>query len=157
MHCEPVNATVNASCAKTGGNLQWTKSFFFFFLSPSTHSAFQLDAHLAQRKSAFFMNALMNHQGILPSMTCILHNESQPFSIVWADDTEQTTATKQTQHDPRRPAQAFVDILMVRQPLPPSHLPPLSHILSFPAMLLRQHLLLLQEYLREFTLARVTS
>jgi hypothetical protein len=42
---------------------------------------------------------------------------------------------------------------MVRQPLPASRLPPPSHsLLSFPVMLLRQHLLLLQEYLRESTL-----
>ncbi len=62
-----------------------------------------------------------------------------------------TTDTKQTQQDTRRPAEAFVELLMVRQPLPPSHLPPLSHsLLSFPAML---HLLLLQVYLQEFTLA----
>ena len=36
---------------------------------------------------------------------------------------------------------------MVRQPLPPSHLPPLSHsLLSFPAMLPRLHLLLPQQF-----------
>jgi hypothetical protein len=33
--------------------------------------------------------------------------------------------------------EAFVELLMVRQPLPPSHLPPLSHsLLSCPVMLL---------------------
>jgi hypothetical protein len=104
----------------------------------------------------------------------ILPNKSQPFSIVWADDTDticdlsclltliwttlRAKDTKLTQHDPRRPEEAFVVLLMVRQPLPPSHLPPLFHsLLSFPAMLLRLHLLLLQESLRAFTLALVDS
>jgi hypothetical protein len=47
---------------------------------------------------------------------------------------------------------------MVLQLLPPSHLSPLSHsLLSFPVMLLRQHLLLLQVYLRESTLADILT
>ena len=47
---------------------------------------------------------------------------------------------------------------MVRQPLPPSHLPPLSHgLLSLPAMLLRLHLLIPQESLRASRLAQGTS
>ena len=44
------------------------------------------------------------------------------------------TSTKQTQRDPRRPTEVLVRLLMVRQPLPPSHLPLLSHsLLYFPA------------------------
>jgi hypothetical protein len=31
-----------------------------------------------------------SRQGILPSMTRMLPNKSQPFSIVWADDTDST-------------------------------------------------------------------
>ena len=47
---------------------------------------------------------------------------------------------------------------MVRQPLLPSHPPLLSdNLLSLLAMLLRLHPLLLQEFLRALTLARVTS
>jgi len=47
---------------------------------------------------------------------------------------------------------------MVRQPLPPSHLPLLSHgLLSLPAMLPRLHLLIPQESLRAFPRAQGTS
>ena len=64
-------------------------------------------------------------------------------------------ATEQTQHDPRRPAEELVGLPMVLQPLSPFLPPILSHnILSFLAMLLRLHPLLLQEFLRAFTLAR---
>ena len=61
-------------------------------------------------------------------------------------------ATGRTQHNPRRPVP--VGIPMVLQPLPPFHLPLLSHtILSLLAMLL----LLQQDFLRAFTPARATS
>ena len=47
---------------------------------------------------------------------------------------------------------------MVRQPLPPSHLPPLSPgLLSLPAMRLRLHLLILQESSRASPRAQGTS
>ena len=47
---------------------------------------------------------------------------------------------------------------MVRQPLPPSLLPPLSHgLLSLPAMLLRLHLLIPQESSRASPRAQGTS
>ncbi len=119
------------------------------------------------------------HQGILPSMTrtlpadTILPNKSQSFSIVWADNTDSicdlpsmltyldnhasnlhkadATRSSTTNRSARR-------VQMVRQPLPPSHLLPLSHgLLSLPAMLPRLHLLLPQESLRASPLAQGTS
>jgi len=109
----------------------------------------------------------------LPADT-ILTSKSQPFSIVWADNTDSicdlpsvltlttmraTATTEQTQIDhPRRPTEVLVGLLTVRQPLPPSHLPPLSHgILSLPEMLLRLHLLIPQESLRASPFAQGTS
>jgi hypothetical protein len=69
-----------------------------------------------------------------------------------------TADTKQTQQDNRRLAEAFIELLMVRQPPPLSHLPPLSQsLLFFPVMLLRQHPFRLQEYLWESTLDQVIS
>ena len=47
---------------------------------------------------------------------------------------------------------------MVRQPLPPSHLPPLSHgLLSLPTILPRLNLLIPQESSRASPLAQETS
>ena len=85
----------------------------------------------------------------------IFPNKSQPFSIVWVDDTgsicdlpclltyldnhannhhkADATWSPTTNRNFRRSS-------MVWQPLPPSHLPPLSHrLLSFSVMLLRQY------------------
>jgi len=46
---------------------------------------------------------------------------------------------------------------MAQQPLPSFHIPPLFHNLLFlPAILLRLHLLILQGFLLEYTLAQVT-
>jgi hypothetical protein len=110
------------------------------------------------------------HQGILPSMTrtlpanTLLPNKSQPFSIVWADNTDSicdlpsvltfldnVTSNRYRTNATSSPAtgRSARMALMVRQPLPPSHPHPLSHSpLSPPAMLPRLHLLVLQEFLR---------
>ena len=115
------------------------------------------------------------HQGIQSSMTrtlpanSILPNKSQPFSIVWADNTDSIRdlpsmltyldnfATRKHRADATRsptPGGELVESPMVPQPLPPFHPPLLSHgILSLLAMLP----LLLQAFSRAFTLARATS
>jgi hypothetical protein len=93
---------------------------------------------------------LFGRTTLTPSVTSLV------CRLTWT--TLRATVTKQTQRDPRRPTEVFVGPLMVRQPLPPSHLPPLSHSLfSFPAIRPRLHLLIPQEFLRSSPLAQGTS
>jgi hypothetical protein len=81
------------------------------------------------------------------------------FSVCWLIwTTTRTNDTKETQHGPRRPTEVLVELLMVRQPLPPFHLPPLSHRHpSLHTIPMRLHLLLLQESLWSSPLTLGTS